>query len=541
MYFLQLFLSFAGTLGAYALFEVLKVVYREFTSPIQRLPGPNGGHWLYGKFKELTEDSTLEEQWAQQYGSVLKYNGFLGAARLQTTDTKALNHVLMNSYVYQKPDANRYTLGRIIGPGLFVVEEDVHKQQASCGNPAFGAPQVAELTPIFVETSMQLRDIWEGQIAQQGGIARVDVLSWLGKATLDMIGLTGKFCFNYHFNALTASPKSTPDELDKAFGAILRAGTNMTPIRILQAWIPFFRFIPTKLGKIIERSQLVMKRIGTELLRESKRQIAEGGSSQKERSRDLLSLLVRANAATDIPASQRLSDDDVLAQVPTFLVAGHETTSTAMTWALFALTQNTAAQTRLRDELLSVSTESPTMDDLNALPYLDCVVRETLRLHAPVPRTNRVAMQDDVVSLNTPFMDVNGTLHETLRIPKGQAITIPILAVNRDPAIWGPDAHQFIPERWESMAQTSNTIPGVWGQMLTFLGGPRNCIGYRFSLVQMKALLFTLVRAFEFELAVPAGDIGDKCMSNIVQRPVVKSEPDAGSQMPLLIKPYVSQ
>jgi hypothetical protein len=56
----------------------------------------------------------------------------------------------------------------------------------------------------------------------------------------------------------------------------------------------------------------------------------------------------------------------------------------------------------------------------------------------------------------------------------------------------------------------------------------------------MKALLFTLVRAFEFELAVPAGDIGDKCMSNIVQRPVVKSEPDAGSQMPLLIKPYVS-
>jgi hypothetical protein len=78
MYFLQLFLSFAGTLGAYALFEVLKVVYREFTSPIQRLPGPNGGHWLYGKFKELTEDSTLEEQWAQQYGSVLKYNGFLG-------------------------------------------------------------------------------------------------------------------------------------------------------------------------------------------------------------------------------------------------------------------------------------------------------------------------------------------------------------------------------------------------------------------------------------------------------------------------------
>jgi cytochrome P450 len=62
-------------------------------------------------------------------------------------------------------------------------------------------------------------------------------------------------------------------------------------------------------------------------------------------------------------------------------------TSTAATWALFALTQNVAAQKRLRDELLTVSTDNPTMDELNALAYLDCIVRETLRLYAPVPFT----------------------------------------------------------------------------------------------------------------------------------------------------------
>jgi cytochrome P450 len=62
--------------------------------------------------------------------------------------------------------------------------------------------------------------------------------------------------------------------------------------------------------------------------------------------------------------------------------------STAVTWALFALTQNTTAQARLREELLTVSTDRPTMDQLNALPYLDHVVRETLRLYAPVPVTS---------------------------------------------------------------------------------------------------------------------------------------------------------
>jgi len=104
--------------------------------------------------------------------------------------------------------------------------------------------------------------------------------------------------------------------------------------------------------------------------------------------------------------------------------------------------------------------------------------------------------------------------------------------------------------------EAASAIPGVWGNMLTFLGGPHACIGYRFSLVEyvslplitkyadecfvicrFKALLFTLVRAFEFELAVPAGEIGKK--ATIVQRPFLINDPKAGSQMPLLLKPYV--
>lgn len=118
-------------------------------------------------------------------------------------------------------------------------------------------------------------------------------------------------------------------------------------------------------------------------------------------------------------------------EVPTFLVAGHETTrcvgdtflfaiianlscSTSTTWALYALCNDIAVQNKLREELLEVTTDNPTMDELNALPYLDAVVRETLRVHAPVSSTLRVAVKDDTIPLSTPVTDKYGKVHEYL-------------------------------------------------------------------------------------------------------------------------------
>jgi len=224
-----------------------------------------------------------------------------------------------------------------------------------------------------------------------------------------------------------------------------------------------------------------------------------------------------------------------LLRSPLFLVAGHETTSAATTWALFSLTQHLEAQNKLRNELLAVRTDNPTMDELNALPYLDAVVRETLRIHSPVGSTFRVATQDDILPLAEPIKDKYGRMMDGIPIKKGQTLLVPILALNRAKSIWGEDCLEFKPERWETTPDGAASIPGVWGNVLTFLGGPRSCIGYRFALLEMKALLFTLVRAFEFELAVPPEDIGKK--TGLVQRPVVLSDQAGGNQMPLLLKP----
>ncbi len=86
-----------------------------------------------------------------------------------------------------------------------------------------------------------------------------------------------------------------------------------------------------------------------------------------------------------------------------------------MTWLLYAITEHPEVQQKLREELLSVTTETPSLDELNALPYLDMVVRETLRLHTPVPNSIRVAGKDDVIPTSKPFTDKHGFVRDSIR------------------------------------------------------------------------------------------------------------------------------
>ncbi|KAM6500936.1 Cytochrome P450 [Amanita muscaria] len=526
-------------LVAYSSYKLAKFFYHQYTLPINHLPGPESKSWIFGNIKEiwLNDNSVVHEKWVASYGRTLKYKAMVGTTRLFTMDTKALAHVLMHSHIYQKPEASRYFLSLIVGEGVLVAEGESHRQQRRVMNPAFGTLQIRELTEIFMDKAIELRDIWAAEVAQTDGETRIDALSWLSRMTLDVIGLAG---FNYRFDALSSDPEK--NELNKAFSTLFKSESGVPLISFLRGVFPALRILPAARDVQSKQAKKTMNRIGQQLMKDSKASLmATKGSGTMDttdkdpsRRRDLLTLLIRANMATDLHHSQRMSDEDVLAQVPTFLVAGHETTSVGTAWALYSLTQYPDVQEKLRTELLTVSTDNPTMDDLNALPYLDAFVRETLRVHAPVPSSIREATQDDVIPLEHPVKDEQGNLQHYVRVTKGQTIFIPILAINRSKDIWGEDAHDFKPERWQSIPEAATSIPGVWGNQLTFLGGTRACIGYRFSLVEMKALLFTLVRAFEFQLAVPANEIKKK--SNVVQRPVLVS--DGKNQMPLLVKPY---
>ncbi|KDQ54060.1 hypothetical protein JAAARDRAFT_160998 [Jaapia argillacea MUCL 33604] len=540
----NLFLSAGVTVSAFVLWKIAKLLIAPYTSTLRNLPGPPSPSWFYGNFKQIfaAENSVLHEAWVEEYGQTLKYKGMFSRDRFFTMDTRALQHILSHSNIYQKGEQARYNLSQIVGDGLLVVEDDEHKKQRRVMNPAFGLVHIREMTDIFLDKSIQLRDIWSSIVSSKEEPVRIDALSWLSRMTLDVIGLAG---FNYQFNSLNTDEK--PSELSQAFSTMFEAGQEFSILPFLQAFIPPLRIISSERSRRIAGARRTMARIGRQLLDEKKAAVTasleknlNGGEIEVDKKsvqgRDLMSLLVRANMATDLPENQRMTDEDVLAQVPTFLTAGHETTSTGTTWALYALSLSPSSQSKLRQELLSVPTDTPTMDQLQSLPYLDAVVRETMRVHAPVPTTIRVAMQDDVIPLNSSVVDRNGVTLNEVRISKGDAVLIPILAINRSKEIWGEDAREFKPERWENPPSAISTIPGVWGNVLSFLGGPHACIGYRFSVVETKAILFTLLRSFEFELAVPKEDIIKK--TSIVQRPIVTSEKEKKNQMPLFVRPY---
>ncbi|KAJ8699267.1 hypothetical protein PTI98_002399 [Pleurotus ostreatus] len=507
--------SAISALGFYGVFKLLAFLYHELTSSVRLLPGPPSTSWIYGNLKEISnlEDSRLHEEWGRAYGHTTQYKGILGMVRMCTTDPKAVNHILMHPDIYQKPAANRHALASILGEGsLLVVEGGKHKTQRKTMNPAFGLIQTRYLTEIFIEKAIELRDVWASHIGESGS-AQIDALSWMSRTALDVIGLAG---FNYKFDALIGEP----NELSQAFSTVFQTSVKFEVFSLLQNFFPLYGL-------------------------SKQRQVATAGVALAEKdgidnglqSRSLLSLLVKANMSASVPDHQKMSDEDVIDQVATFIAAGHETTGTGTTWALFALTQNLRVQAQLREEVLGVVTDTPSMEELSALPYLDAVIRETMRLYAPLPSTTRVADVDDILPLSTPLTDSKGDVHRSIVLKKGQWVSIPVLAMNRSKSIWGEDAWEFKPERWQSPPDAAHDIPGIWGNTLTFMGGPRACIGWRFAVTEMKALLFTLVRSFELELAVPPEEIVGK-LSAVVYRPMVKSNREAGNVLPLIIKPY---
>ncbi|KAI0328400.1 cytochrome P450 [Cubamyces sp. BRFM 1775] len=523
--------------SGYLIWRMYKILAFTFGSPLRVFPGPPSPSWVYGNLKEMyaVEGTSLPDKWFEQYGKVYVDHEFFMTPRLWTLDTVALNHIMTHESDYSRPELNIKELADIIGKGILFVQDtglgEKHRRQRRILNPAFGPMQVRDLTEIFVRKSNELRDYWVH--ATRAGPTTINVNADLSKMTLDVIGLAG---FGYDFNALNL--EGNPTELGIAFRQLFTStsASDTSVLGYLFTWFPFLALIlihgpaqPNKRLTELIKATAVIKRVGTQLVAERKAAILrEASDRQKQgverkdlKGRDLLTLLIKANMAKDVPESQRLSDEDVLGPA---------------TWALYALSQRPNIQQKLREELLAVDTDTPTMDELNDLPYLDAVVRETLRLHSPITFLVREAKSDGVIPLGEPFTDRYGRVHKEIRIAKGNKVALPMIAMHRLTEIWGEDAMEFKPERWQKPPEEISTIPGVWGHLLSFLGGPRACIGYRFSLVELKAILFSIIRGFEFEMPLPLEEY--RIQTSPLQRPSVRSAPEKGWQLPLLVKPF---
>ncbi|KAJ7672106.1 cytochrome P450 [Mycena rosella] len=498
--------------------------YRRFTRiSVAGVPGPEPSSWLLGNMPQLFggQVGEAEFKWQEIYGGVVRIKASFGEDRLLVTDPKALQYIYQTSGYRFHKQPERIELTRMIsGRGILWADGNDHKRHRKVMLPGFGTPEARAFLPLFFSYAAQIGTKWKdiiGATAEQSAV--LDVTAWASRATLDAIG---EAAFDYRFGAMENEDNVVGTAYSNVFMDTFGSpsDTSLLALNLLQ-YVPrcirefLVDHIPSGRLRHIRYTAQVTTNVARELVASKSAALLQGKGS-----RDIMSLLVKANASEN--EKTKLSEDELLSQMRTVIMAGHETTSNSFSWAVLELARQPKIQSRLRTEIRRMERTIQArgscefnVADIEAMPYLLAVVKEVLRFH-PVSFNNfRQSAADDVLPLFRPITLRSGEVITELPVPKGMKVIISIAAYNRHKDVFGHDAHTFNPER------------------LTFAGGLRTCIGWRFAVLELQAFLIELVSNFEFSLTPEAMRIRREAC--IVMVPTVEGQRAKGTQLPLRV------
>ncbi|KAI0754321.1 cytochrome P450 [Daedaleopsis nitida] len=491
---------------------ILWRVCRRFivTSPLDNIPGPPSPSFLYGNLPQLLVRNgwNFIQHLTDAYPGIAKLSGPLGHKMLFVFDPTAMHNVLIKDQdIFEEAAFFIETNLLVLGPGLLSTLGERHRKQRKMLNPVFSVAHMRQMVPIFQAVVHKLKKALHSRMSDHADAVEIDMLSWMGRAALELIGQAG---MGYSFDPLTAD---APDAYNNAIKALEPAQVKTSLLRRLLPYIPkggspwlrrkILEYIPHE-GIQQEKAIVdIMHLRSVEIYEEKKRALEQGDEAIMEQvgeGKDIMSILLREN----MNASQedKLPEDELIGQMSTIILAAMDTTSTALASTLQLLAEHPDVQMKLRSEIVEASNgEDLDYDTLVSLPYLDAVCRETLRLHSPVTNVFRETRQDVVLALSQPIKGVDGATIHHVPIPKDTTIVVGLLSSNCNKAIWGADAMEWKPERWLSPLPTSVTdarLPGIYSNLMTFLGGGRACIGFKFSQLEMKVVLCMLLSNFAF-------------------------------------------
>nr|XP_025130722.1 cytochrome P450 3A24-like isoform X2 [Bubalus bubalis] len=227
----------------------------------------------------------------------------------------------------------------------------------------------------------------------------------------------------------------------------------------------------------------VFPKSAVNFLTKSVKRIKESRLKDNQKPRvDFLQLMINSQNSKETDNHKALSDQELMAQSIIFIFAGYETTSSTLSFLLHILATHPDVQQKLQEEIDATfpNKAPPTYDVLAQMEYLDMVVNETLRMFPIAIRLERFCKKD---------VEIHG-----VSIPKGITVTVPISVLHRDPQLW-PEPEEFRPERF-SKKNKDSINPYVY---LPFGAGPRNCIGMRFAIMNMKLAIVRVLQNFSFK------------------------------------------
>lgn len=336
---------------------------------------------------------------------------------------------------------------RVFGSGLLTSEGDFWLRQRRLAQPAFHRARIAAYASTMVEYTERLLHEW------QGGEER-DIHKEMMRLTLQIVGKT----------LFDADVERDAQDIGKSMELLLELGADFRRTVLIPHWLP----TPSNF-----RLELAIRKIEKVLYR-----IIAGRRASGRDAGDLLSMLL---AAQDEDGS-RMTDTQLRDEAITLFLAGHETTANTLSWTWWLLAKNPVVEAKLHAELRNVlGGRAPKMDDLPKLTYTNHVITESMRLYPPAWGTARTAIEDHEIA--------------GYSVPKNSGVSFAQWTVHRD-ARWYDAPDEFRPERWEG--DLLKRLPRF--AYFPFGGGPRQCIGNSFALMEAALILATIAQQYRFRL-----------------------------------------
>jgi cytochrome P450 len=412
------------------------------SSAIVRPPGPGASAFRGDRRGFLDNPATFLLELQRQYGDIVFFRLGLRDNYLLSDPEDIKDVLTTHHHRFHKGPA--MADGRLIGQNLFTIEEETHRRHRRLIQPAFHWERLKVYAQIMVDEATQTTQAFvEGEPRD---------------IAVDMAHLTLGVAVRALFG--TDMSEDIRHRVTEFVRTLLDPWFNKTGVRQATFQSEEYQRALEEAGSIVD-----------ELIRERREDPGERV--------DLLTMLLEAQ---DEEGGGGLSDREVRDEVTALIAAGHETTSNALTWAWYLLSQNPDAEGQMHAEIDAVLGERPpTVDDLEALPYVEMVFAESLRMLPSVWGFDRLVVEDH---------EVGG-----YPVPAGSVIFLSQYVVHHDPR-WYPDPERFDPGRWTPEARKSRPRYAYF----PFGGGLRMCIGQPFALMEASLVLATIAQRWRLRL-----------------------------------------
>ncbi|KAJ7764864.1 cytochrome P450 [Mycena metata] len=489
-------------------------------SSVSKLATPPGADLVWGHEKIVfdMQPGRAFRNWIEKCGLTFRIKAaFQAPDILVLCDPVGIEYLLQKRiYDYHHSDVVRPRVARFLGKGLGWVEgEDQHKRMKRLISPTLSAESIRAMSgDVRDAASKVLNNLTRTLESSDGCLQNIDILHWTAKSALNIVG---HVAFLYEFDG---------GESQDAKDILKARRQGVTPMAryagfmflMLLRRFPILNDLPIP---TIQAQGIAKKTIQNGVAREMVRRNRDFVDKDQ---RDLLTALLVAST------ENRISTEEVNEQISTFVMAGHEATTLTLGFTIWELTRNIPAQERLREELSRWPGE-PTYDDyLTGLPYLDAILKETLRMYPGLTYMERVATKADAIPLKDPVILGDGQVKSFIEVSPGQTVLIPIIAIQRLDSVW-KDGDTFRPERWLGDRSPEEKLWAGYANLLVFSNGPRTCIGFKLAIYVYKVVLSGLISRFRFE---PTGDELSLGIASSLQ-PWLNGQMEKGPQIPVHI------